>query len=321
VPSNLKQRVVYFYRFMWSSTGSLDQDQILPQLPAPLKAQMDIVMTRSIFVSIPVFQACEPAEILRMVQGLLTHLALPGDVLLKEGTIGRGLFFIMRGKVIVQGKRPILTDEQQDYVRQKFESFDDDRSGSIDSLELIDAVASLGYEVKKSEIKRMMEEIDADGSGLIELPEFMEMLISHKQFLASVFPEKAESFDDGVELTDGFFGEETVLTGNPSTHTVRAITYSDFFVLPIAVFNEVLELNHGMRKLVDEYAERKHATNKKHSKRVLKSQNTQVGLASLNAKSEVAGAGQPKARGSKGGWLKLRVASKVSHSLGGGMSV
>ena len=97
-----------------------------------------------------------PAEILRMVQGLLTHLALPGDVLLKEGTIGRGLFFIMRGKVIVQGKRPILTDEQQDYVRQKFESFDDDRSGSIDSLELIDAVASLGYEVGKSEIKRMM---------------------------------------------------------------------------------------------------------------------------------------------------------------------
>ena len=181
--------------------------------------------------------------------------------------------------------------------------------------------ACLHVQVKKSEIKRMMEEIDADGSGLIELPEFMEMLISHKQFLASVFPEKAESFDDGVELTDGFFGEETVLTGNPSTHTVRAITYSDFFVLPIAVFNEVLELNHGMRKLVDEYAERKHATNKKHSKRVLKSQNTQVGLASLNAKSEVAGAGQPKARGSKGGWLKLRVASKVSHSLGGGMSV
>ena len=68
---------------------------------------------------------------------------------------------------------------------------------------------------------------------------------------------RAESFDDGVELTDGFFGEETVLTGNPSTHTVRAVTYSDFFVLPIAVFNEVLKANHGMRALVDAYAERK----------------------------------------------------------------
>ena len=95
---------MFYYRFMWTSMGSLDEANVLPRLPAPLKAQMDIVLTRKIFVSIPVFHSCEPEEILRMVQGLVPHLALPGDVIIEEGTIGLGLFFIMRGAVSVVRK-------------------------------------------------------------------------------------------------------------------------------------------------------------------------------------------------------------------------
>ena len=56
VPSKLRARIVFYYRFMWSSTGALDSADILPKLPAPLKAQMDILLTRNVFISIPVFK-------------------------------------------------------------------------------------------------------------------------------------------------------------------------------------------------------------------------------------------------------------------------
>jgi hypothetical protein len=54
-PKSLKTRVQKYYRFVWSSTGSMDPDEVMPHLPPPLKAQMDIHSCRSVFVSIPVF--------------------------------------------------------------------------------------------------------------------------------------------------------------------------------------------------------------------------------------------------------------------------
>ena len=35
---------------------------------------------------------------------------------------------------------------------------------------------ALGFEVKKEELRKMITDIDADGSGQIEFPEFLEMM-------------------------------------------------------------------------------------------------------------------------------------------------
>ena len=58
-------------------------------------------------------------------------------------------------------------------------------------------------------------------------------------------------------LSEGFFGEESVLTSRASTMTVRAAKYSDFFLLPTAVFNGVLAQNSAMKVLVTDYARRR----------------------------------------------------------------
>jgi len=255
-PKSLKTRVQKYYRFVWSSTGSMDPDEVMPHLPAPLKAQMDIHSCRSVFVSIPVFQACEPHEILQMIQGLQSHLALPSDLVIKMGSMGRGLFFIMRGTVNIKRKEPKLTDAQQAELKLKFDQMDDDRSGAVDFKELRAAIRALGYQIKSTDLKKLIDGIDADGSGLIEFPEFMEMVLKNKEFLAAVYPDALEDFDDGVDQSEGFFGEETTLSKCPSTLKVQAVTYCDFFVLPVAVLDSVLEQNKNMRTLVAQYAAR-----------------------------------------------------------------
>ena len=50
------------------------------------------------------------------------------------------------------------------------------RVGTIDAKELKVAMRALGFEPKKEEIKKMIGDIDKDGSGLIDFNEFLEMM-------------------------------------------------------------------------------------------------------------------------------------------------
>merc|ERR1712228_953085 len=69
-----------------------------------------------------------------------------------------------------------LSEEQVEEIREAFNLFNTDHSGSIDYRELKAAMRALGFEVKKEELRKMITDIDADGSGQIEFPEFLEMM-------------------------------------------------------------------------------------------------------------------------------------------------
>merc|ERR1711956_166142 len=62
-----------------------------------------------------------------------------------------------------KAKKPGLSEEQIEEIREAFNLFDTDHSGSIDYRELKAAMRALGFEVKKEELKKMITDIDADG--------------------------------------------------------------------------------------------------------------------------------------------------------------
>ena len=49
-------------------------------------------------------------------------------------------------------------------------------SGSIDYRELKAAMKALGVVVDKAELRKMITDVDADGSGSVEFPEFLTMM-------------------------------------------------------------------------------------------------------------------------------------------------
>merc|ERR1712096_493547 len=69
-----------------------------------------------------------------------------------------------------------LTEEQKSEIKEAFDLFDTDGSGTIDAKELKVAMRALGFEPKKEEIKKMISDIDKDGSGTIDFNEFLEMM-------------------------------------------------------------------------------------------------------------------------------------------------
>ncbi|GMH81219.1 hypothetical protein TrST_g11777 [Triparma strigata] len=77
-----------------------------------------------------------------------------------------------------KSKKFELTEEQKQEIREAFDLFDTDGSGTIDAKELKVAMRALGFEPKKEEIKKMISDIDKDGSGTIDFTEFLEMMTS-----------------------------------------------------------------------------------------------------------------------------------------------
>merc|ERR1719465_231259 len=86
------------------------------------------------------------------------------DAANRRGAAGRG--------GAQKSKKFELTEEQKQEIREAFDLFDTDGSGTIDAKELKVAMRALGFEPKKEEIKKMISDIDKDGSGTIEFEEF-----------------------------------------------------------------------------------------------------------------------------------------------------
>ncbi|KAM9850398.1 uncharacterized protein cetn2 isoform 1-T1 [Aulostomus maculatus] len=72
--------------------------------------------------------------------------------------------------------KPELTEEQKQEIREAFELFDTDGSGYIDVKELKVAMRALGFEPKKEEIKKMIGEVDKDGTGKISFADFLSVM-------------------------------------------------------------------------------------------------------------------------------------------------
>lgn len=75
-----------------------------------------------------------------------------------------------------QGPKFELTEEEKTDIKEAFDLFDTQNVGTIDTKELKVAIRALGFEPKKEEIKRMISEVDPDGSGKVTYENFLSLM-------------------------------------------------------------------------------------------------------------------------------------------------
>ena len=84
-----------------------------------------------------------------------------------------------RGKSKFNAKkyeRPGLTEDEIEEIKEAFDLFDTDGSGSIDPKELKAAMQSLGFEAKNQTIFQMISDLDKNKNGTIDFEEFLDMM-------------------------------------------------------------------------------------------------------------------------------------------------
>ena len=72
--------------------------------------------------------------------------------------------------------RQELSEEQRQEIKEAFDLFDTDKTGTIDYHELKVAMRALGFDVKKQEVLNLMKEYDREGAGQIEYHDFLEIM-------------------------------------------------------------------------------------------------------------------------------------------------
>merc|ERR1719446_845899 len=142
---------------------------------------------------------------------------------------------------------PALSPEQVAEVQEAFNLFDVDSSGAISYKELRACMKALQIKVDKDELKKMILEVDADQSGEIEFPEFLQMMTG-KMASGDTREEVYKMFDtdgSGVitfaalkkvakELGESMTDDEIASMlehGNKSGKPGKGVSFDDFYRL------------------------------------------------------------------------------------------
>lgn len=96
-----------------------------------------------------------------------------------------------------------LTEEQISEFKEAFSLFDKDGDGFITTKELGTVMRSLGRNPTEAEVQDMINEVDADGNGTIDFPEFLN-LMSRKMKDADSEEELMEAFKVFDKEQNGF---------------------------------------------------------------------------------------------------------------------
>ena len=105
-----------------------------------------------------------------------------------------------------------LSEEQTEEFREAFGLFDLDGGGDIDASELGTVMRSLGANPSDEEIKAIINEVDDNGSGSIDFPEFCALMAR-----------KLQVSDCAEELQEAFHVYDDKQTGFISRYDLREI--------------------------------------------------------------------------------------------------
>eukprot|EP00092_Neocalanus_flemingeri_P041456 GFUD01045142.1.p1 GENE.GFUD01045142.1~~GFUD01045142.1.p1 ORF type:complete len:148 (+),score=67.98 GFUD01045142.1:62-505(+) len=97
--------------------------------------------------------------------------------------------------------------------KEAFDEFDKDGSGAISSKELLGVMRAMGQNPTEDELNSLVMEVDLDGNGTIEFPEFLEMM-----------KQKANEVDQGAELREAFKIFDRDKDGFISTKELKKVT-------------------------------------------------------------------------------------------------
>ncbi|XP_069864626.1 potassium/sodium hyperpolarization-activated cyclic nucleotide-gated channel 2 [Dipodomys merriami] len=103
LPADFRQKIHDYYEHRYQGK-MFDEDSILGELNAPLREEIVNFNCRKLVASMPLFANADPNFVTAMLTKLKFEVFQPGDYIIREGTIGKKMYFIQHGVVSVLTK-------------------------------------------------------------------------------------------------------------------------------------------------------------------------------------------------------------------------
>uniref|UniRef100_H3D871 Hyperpolarization activated cyclic nucleotide gated potassium channel 4 n=3 Tax=Tetraodon nigroviridis TaxID=99883 RepID=H3D871_TETNG len=103
LPADMRQRIHEYYEHRYQGK-MFDEESILEELNEPLREEIINFNCRKLVASMPLFANADPNFVTSMLTKLRFEVFQPGDYIIREGTIGKKMYFIQHGVVSVLTK-------------------------------------------------------------------------------------------------------------------------------------------------------------------------------------------------------------------------
>uniref|UniRef100_A0A8P0TR15 Hyperpolarization activated cyclic nucleotide gated potassium channel 4 n=1 Tax=Canis lupus familiaris TaxID=9615 RepID=A0A8P0TR15_CANLF len=103
LPPDTRQRIHDYYEHRYQGK-MFDEESILGELSEPLREEIINFNCRKLVASMPLFANADPNFVTSMLTKLRFEVFQPGDYIIREGTIGKKMYFIQHGVVSVLTK-------------------------------------------------------------------------------------------------------------------------------------------------------------------------------------------------------------------------
>uniref|UniRef100_A0A3Q4BMN8 Cyclic nucleotide-binding domain-containing protein n=1 Tax=Mola mola TaxID=94237 RepID=A0A3Q4BMN8_MOLML len=103
LPADMRQRIHDYYEHRYQGK-MFDEESILEELNEPLREEIINFNCRKLVASMPLFANADPNFVTSMLTKLKFEVFQPGDYIIREGTIGKKMYFIQHGVVSVLTK-------------------------------------------------------------------------------------------------------------------------------------------------------------------------------------------------------------------------
>uniref|UniRef100_A0A667WZ55 Hyperpolarization activated cyclic nucleotide gated potassium and sodium channel 2 n=1 Tax=Myripristis murdjan TaxID=586833 RepID=A0A667WZ55_9TELE len=103
LPADFRQKIHDYYEHRYQGK-MFDEESILEELNEPLREEIVNFNCRKLVASMPLFANADPNFVTAMLTKLRFEVFQPGDYIIREGTIGKKMYFIQHGVVSVLTK-------------------------------------------------------------------------------------------------------------------------------------------------------------------------------------------------------------------------
>uniref|UniRef100_A0A8C1NLW6 Hyperpolarization activated cyclic nucleotide-gated potassium channel 4 n=1 Tax=Cyprinus carpio TaxID=7962 RepID=A0A8C1NLW6_CYPCA len=103
LPADMRQRIHDYYEHRYQGK-MFDEESILGELSEPLREEIINFNCRKLVASMPLFANADPSFVTSTLTKLRFEVFQPGDYIIREGTIGKKMYFIQHGVVSVLTK-------------------------------------------------------------------------------------------------------------------------------------------------------------------------------------------------------------------------